>query len=191
MRLAWRHVAHHKHAAGIAMPAVFDDGHVDIDDIAFFERFVTGDAMANLVVDRGADGLGVRRITAAFVIERRRYAALHIDDVVMRKLVQRIGGYTCLHKRRQVVQHFGSQLAGDPHASNTGGVFIGNRHGGGLSHRAYSCSRKRCASSAAMQPVPALVIAWRYTWSCTSPAANTPGTLVMVAKPLRPLCVTI
>lgn len=46
-----------------------------------------------------------------------------------------------------------------------------------------SCSRKRCASSAAMQPVPALVMAWRYTWSCTSPAANTPGTLVMVAKP--------
>src|SRR3989344_3368782 len=28
-----------------------------------------------------------------------------------------------------------------------------------------SCSRKRWASSAAMQPVPALVIAWRYTWS--------------------------
>ena len=26
-----------------------------------------------------------------------------------------------------------------------------------------------------MQPVPALVMAWRYTWSCTSPAANTPG----------------
>ncbi len=49
------------------------------------------------------------------------------------------------------------------------------------------CSRKRCASSAAMQPVPALVMAWRYTWSCTSPAANTPGTLVMVAKPLLPL----
>ena len=48
------------------------------------------------------------------------------------------------------------------------------------------CSRKRCASSAAMQPVPALVMAWRYTWSCTSPAANTPGTLVCVAMPCRP-----
>jgi hypothetical protein len=49
-----------------------------------------------------------------------------------------------------------------------------------------SCSRKRWASSAAMQPVPALVMACRYTWSCTSPAANTPGTLVIVAKPCRP-----
>ena len=28
------------------------------------------------------------------------------------------------------------------------------------------------------------VMAWRYTWSCTSPAANTPGTLVIVAQPL-------
>lgn len=54
-----------------------------------------------------------------------------------------------------------------------------------------SCSRKRWASSAAMQPVPALVIAWRYTWSCTSPAAKTPGTLVIVAKPCRPERVTM
>ena len=38
-----------------------------------------------------------------------------------------------------------------------------------------------------MQPVPALVTACRYTWSCTSPAANTPGTLVAVAMPARPL----
>ena len=36
-----------------------------------------------------------------------------------------------------------------------------------------------------MQPVPALVMAWRYTWSRTSPAANTPGTLVWVAKPFE------
>ena len=56
---------------------------------------------------------------------------------------------------------------------------------------AYSCSRNRCASSAAMQPVPALVMACRYTWSCTSPAAKTPGTLVMVAMPCRPDLVTM
>ena len=36
------------------------------------------------------------------------------------------------------------------------------------------------ASSAAMQPVPAAVTAWRNTLSCTSPAANTPGTDVRV-----------
>ena len=37
-----------------------------------------------------------------------------------------------------------------------------------------------------MQPVPAEVTACRYTWSATSPAANTPGTLVAVAPPARP-----
>ena len=79
----------------------------------------------------------------------------------MCQLVQRIGANTGLHKGRQVVQHLGGQLACDPHAGDASGVFIGNRHGAGLSHRVYSFSRKRWASSAAMQPVPALVMAWR------------------------------
>jgi hypothetical protein len=43
------------------------------------------------------------------------------------------------------------------------------------------CSpRKRSASMAAMQPVPAAVTAWRYRESWTSPAAKTPRTLVAV-----------
>ena len=37
---------------------------------------------------------------------------------------------------------------------------------------------------AAMQPVPAAETAWRYTWSATSPAANTPGILVAVCARL-------
>src|SRR6185503_15696334 len=52
-------------------------------------------------------------------------------------------------------------------------------------------SRYLSASSAAMHPVPALVTACRYTWSWTSPAAKTPGTLVAVALPARPLLVTM
>ena len=36
-----------------------------------------------------------------------------------------------------------------------------------------------------MQPEPAAVIAWRYVWSCTSPQANTPGTLVFVPSRVR------
>jgi hypothetical protein len=35
--------------------------------------------------------------------------------------------------------------------------------------------RKRSAASAAMQPEPAAVTAWRQCGSCTSPAAKTPG----------------
>ena len=46
-------------------------------------------------------------------------------------------------------------------------------------------SRYFSASMAAMHPLPAAVMAWRYTWSCTSPAANTPGTLVRVPACVR------
>src|SRR5438067_1600908 len=43
---------------------------------------------------------------------------------------------------------------------------------------------QRSASRAAMQPEPAAVTAWRYTKSCTSPAAKTPGTLVVAGPGL-------
>ena len=42
------------------------------------------------------------------------------------------------------------------------------------------------APSDDLQPAPADVMACRYTWSATSPAANTPGTLVAVASPSMP-----
>lgn len=45
---------------------------------------------------------------------------------------------------------------------------------------ASSSDSKRSASSAAMHPDPAEVTAWRYTLSCTSPAAKTPLTEVFV-----------
>ena len=47
----------------------------------------------------------------------------------------------------------------------------------GLSRRYHS------ASSAAWQPMPAAVTAWRYVWSTRSPAANMPGTRVRVERP--------
>ena len=45
---------------------------------------------------------------------------------------------------------------------------------------AWADARKRSASSAAMQPMPAAVTAWRKILSLTSPAANTPATEVWV-----------
>jgi len=44
----------------------------------------------------------------------------------------------------------------------------------------YCSIRNRDASMPAMLPVPAAMTAWRKTGSCTSPAANTPSTLVLV-----------
>src|SRR5690349_515207 len=45
-------------------------------------------------------------------------------------------------------------------------------------------ARKRSASSAAMQPMPAAVTAWRKIRSFTSPAAKTPGMAVAVLSGL-------
>ena len=50
-----RAVAHDEHAAGVAMPAILDDGYVDVDDVALFERFFVRNAVANLVIDRCAN----------------------------------------------------------------------------------------------------------------------------------------
>ena len=46
-----RAVAHDEHAAGVAVPAIFDDGHVDVEGVALFERLVVRNAVAHLVVD--------------------------------------------------------------------------------------------------------------------------------------------
>jgi hypothetical protein len=42
------------HAAGIAMPAVENECHVDVDDVAVAQRLGVGNAVADDVVDRGA-----------------------------------------------------------------------------------------------------------------------------------------
>ena len=47
--------ATNEHATGVAMPTVFDHGDVDIDDVTFFKLFVIGNAVADLVIDRGAN----------------------------------------------------------------------------------------------------------------------------------------
>ena len=46
------------------MPAIEDDGDVYVDDVAILKGFIAGYAMANDVVDGGADGLW-----EAFVVE--------------------------------------------------------------------------------------------------------------------------
>src|SRR4030095_15813383 len=45
------------HAARVAVPAILDDGDVDVHDVARAKDLVAGNPVADLVVDRGADGL--------------------------------------------------------------------------------------------------------------------------------------
>ena len=76
-----RDVADQVHAAGVAVPAVDDRRHVDIDDVAVAQRLVVGDAVADDMVDAGAAAV---RETA--IAERRGDAAAvehHLADEVV------------------------------------------------------------------------------------------------------------
>src|SRR4029079_568451 len=59
---AARDPADRVHATRIPVPAVEDQGYVDIDDVTFLEWLFVGDAVADDVVDRGADRLAIAAI---------------------------------------------------------------------------------------------------------------------------------
>ena len=99
-------IAHNEHATGITVPTVFDDGDVDVDDIAFFEHLVIGNAVANLMVDGGANGLRVGRVTGRLVIEGGWNGALNLNHVVMGQFVQFVGCDAWFYKGRQIVEYF-------------------------------------------------------------------------------------
>src|SRR3546814_9837785 len=60
------------HAAGIAVPAILDDRDVDIEYVAVLEDFFARDAVAYLMIDRGADGAGEGRIARRRIADRGR-----------------------------------------------------------------------------------------------------------------------
>src|SRR3546814_7125268 len=81
------------HAAGIAMETILDDSDVDVDDIPFLQHFRAGNAVADDVIDRGADRLRERRTSAAAaVVQRCRDAVQRADDVLVADAVQLVGG---------------------------------------------------------------------------------------------------
>ena len=97
-----------KHAAGVAVEAVFFDGQVDIDDIAFFEGFVVGDAVADDVVDGCAAGFGIGRVA---IVQRGGIAALNVDVIIVNELVDFVGGDTGFDELADVVEGFGDEFA--------------------------------------------------------------------------------
>ena len=103
------------------MESVLDDGHVDVDDVALLESAVARYAVADDVVDRGADGLRI-----AAVAERRGDGVLHIDDVVVADPVQLLGRHPGDDVRTDHVERFGREPAGDPHRLLVGAVL--DRH---------------------------------------------------------------
>src|SRR5262249_53996578 len=67
---------HGEHAAGVAVPAVEDEGDVDIDDVALLERLLARDAVAHYVIDGGAGGLAI-----AAIHERRRHRPVRKGEI--------------------------------------------------------------------------------------------------------------
>src|SRR5690606_22067476 len=98
------------HAARIAMPAVDDDGVVDVDDVAFLQDLVAGNAVADDVVDRGADRLGI-----ALVAQAGGRAAV-VQGELAHQIVQLARGHARLHMLADHVQRLGDQAAGLAHA---------------------------------------------------------------------------
>ena len=124
-----RSFSHDEHATGVAMPTVLDHRDVNVDDVPFFQDFLTGNAMANLVVDRGANRFGVGVAATGVVMEWGRNGVLNLGDVIVRQLVQGVGGDTRIHMRGEVIQHLGGQSASLPHARDALFVFVSNAHG--------------------------------------------------------------
>ena len=99
------------HTRGIAMPAIFDDGNIDIDDIAIFQHFCRRwNAVANNVIHRCAD-TGRK----AFVTHVGRNRLLSLNNVFMAQAVKLGGTNAWTHVRTNHLQDFSRQTASNAH----------------------------------------------------------------------------
>ena len=104
-----------EHAAGVAMEAVLDNGDIHVDSVARAQLSVAGNAVADHVVDGGADRLG-----ESPVIQGGRNGALHVNDKIVADAVQFVSGHPWLDMRANHVQDRRGQASGLPH-----GVLLG------------------------------------------------------------------
>ena len=113
---AARDFADRIHAAGIAVPAVEDQRDVDIDDVAFAQRLLVRNAVADDVIDRGAGGFAV----AAIHQGRGQGAVIHRE--VEDQPVDLFGRHAGRDFGRQHVEAFGDELSGPAHACEGLGI---------------------------------------------------------------------
>ena len=100
-----------EHFTRVAVVAVFDHGHININDVANLQNFVVArDTMTDDMIYRGAD-----RFRETVVIEWRRNGFLHLNNMVMAKAVELSGCDAGDDKRSDHFEHFGSEFACDSH----------------------------------------------------------------------------
>jgi hypothetical protein len=98
------------------VPAVEDNGHVDIDDVAVLERLLARDAVADHVIDRGAG-----RFAIAAIHQGGRHR-LVVHGELEHQAVDVVGRHAGLHLVREHVETFGGQAAGQAHAREGAGA---------------------------------------------------------------------
>jgi hypothetical protein len=111
------HVADRIHPAGVAMPAVEQRGHVDIDDVAVLQRPVRRwNAVADDMVDGGAAAL---RIAAIAQGRRHRAPRPHFREDDLVQLLRRHAGHNV---RNQRIKDLGRAAPGGAHAGKALGA---------------------------------------------------------------------
>ncbi|AEW72217.1 hypothetical protein EcWSU1_00777 [Enterobacter ludwigii] len=109
-----RRLAHDEHLRGVTMVVIFNDRHVDVDDVAIFEQFfVVRNTVTNHFVNRNADGF-----RETMVAKAGGDRVLLIDDIVVTNAVQFTRAHARLHVRLDHFQHVCGQTTGDAHLFN-------------------------------------------------------------------------
>ncbi len=113
------------HAAGVAVKTFTDHRDIDVNDVTGLKPFVIGYAVADDVVNGGAD-----RLREPPVIEVRRYGALDVDYVVVANAVELFGGHTGHDVLANHVEHLRGQPARSAHLFLFVGCLYRYMHGG-------------------------------------------------------------
>jgi hypothetical protein len=106
-----RGLSDREHAARIPVKAVFNDGDVNIDDIAVFESFRSRDTMTYDMVNAGTD-----RPREPPVIQRGRDGIQSFYDVAMANLIDFSGRDTWSDMNPNHIKHLAGQFSSHPHA---------------------------------------------------------------------------
>lgn len=106
--------AYDEHLRGVAVVFVFNDGHVDVNDVAIFQQFcVVRNTVTNHFIYRDAHGFW-----KTVVAEAGGDRVLLVDDVVVTDAIQLAGADARLHERLDHFKHFSGQTTGDAHLFN-------------------------------------------------------------------------